>query len=58
MRVANETDFGGSIKCADCGATVGKYEIFPGDRCLSCHAIEFDKHPMPTAQDIRQMWGM
>jgi hypothetical protein len=46
------------FNCADCGATVGKFEMFPQDRCLNCHAIEFDKHPMPTAQDIRQMWGM
>lgn len=46
------------MKCADCGATVGQYEMFPENRCLSCHAIEFDKRPMPKAQEIRQMWGI
>ena len=46
------------MKCAECGAIVGQYEIFPEDRCLDCHSKWFDSQPMPTAQDIRQMWGM
>lgn len=58
MRVADERDFGGSLKCAECGATVGKYEMFPQNRCLDCHSKWFDSQPMPTAQDIRKMWGI
>lgn len=30
-------------KCVQCGAEVGKYEIFPGAICVKCYAVEFEK---------------
>lgn len=46
------------MKCTDCGVNVDPLALFPMGRCLNCHAIDFDSKPMPTAQEIRQMWGM
>ena len=30
-------------KCAQCAAEVGKYEIFPGQICVKCYAVVFEK---------------
>jgi hypothetical protein len=46
------------MKCTDCGMKIDQWCVFPEGRCINCHAIEFDSKPMPTAQEIRQMWGM
>jgi hypothetical protein len=46
------------LDCTDCGMRIDEWCVFPEGRCINCHAIEFDSKPMPTAQDIRQMWGM
>jgi hypothetical protein len=47
------------IDCQNCGVTIHRhYETFPGNICLVCHAREEEKKPLPTAQEIRQMWGM
>ena len=47
------------IDCQNCGVTIHRlYETFPGNICLVCHAQEEEKKPLPTAQQIRQMWGM
>lgn len=32
--------------CKDCGATVPELEVFPGPRCLACHAKWFDSIPL------------
>jgi hypothetical protein len=46
------------LDCQNCGVTIHRhYETFPGNICLVCHAKEEETKPMPTAQDIRQMWG-
>jgi hypothetical protein len=47
------------LDCQNCGVTIHRlYETFPGNICLVCHAKEEETKPMPTAQDIRKMWGM
>lgn len=46
------------MNCKDCGIAIDKFSAFPENRCLNCHAVEFDSKPMPTAQEIRQMWGI
>lgn len=33
------------IICADCGETVGPLEVFPGSRCLACHAASPEGAP-------------
>lgn len=44
--------------CTDCGRKIDQWGEFPNGRCLDCHARDFDSKPMPTAQEIRQMWGI
>ena len=46
------------MKCTDCGMKIDQWCVFPQGRCINCHALEFDSKPMPTAQEIRQMWGI
>jgi len=47
------------LDCQNCGITIHRlYETFPGNICLVCHAKEEANKPMPTAQEVRQMWGM
>lgn len=47
------------LDCQNCGVTIHRhYETFPGNICLVCHAQEEEKKPLPTAKEIRQMWGM
>jgi len=46
------------MNCTDCGKYIEAGQEFPQGRCLDCHAIDFDSKPMPTAQDIRRMWGI
>ena len=46
------------MKCTDCEMKIDQWSVFPEGRCINCHALEFDSNPMPTAQDIRDMWGI
>ena len=46
------------MNCTDCQRHIEEGQQFPQGRCLECHAIDFDSKPMPTAQDIRKMWGI
>jgi hypothetical protein len=46
------------MKCTDCEMKIDQWSVFPEGRCINCHALEFDSKPMPTAQDIRDMWGI
>jgi hypothetical protein len=46
------------MNCTDCGMKIDQWCVFPEGRCINCHALEFDSKPMPTAQEIRQMWGI
>jgi hypothetical protein len=32
--------------CSTCGEPVGELEVFPGRRCLKCHAAIVDKIPL------------
>jgi len=34
------------MKCNDCGRTIGELEVFPGKRCLNCHAAIVDRIPL------------
>jgi hypothetical protein len=49
---------GYKMNCTDCGMKIDQWCVFPQGRCINCHAIDFDSKPMPTAQEIRQMWGI
>lgn len=42
--------------CATCANEITPLEEFPGGICVDCYAIEFDKRPMPTAEDITAMF--
>jgi hypothetical protein len=44
--------------CSECEMRIDEYCVFPQGKCINCHAIEFDSKPMPSAQDIRDMWGI
>jgi hypothetical protein len=46
------------MKCTDCEMKIDQWSVFPEGRCINCHALEFDSNPLPTAQDIRDMWGI
>jgi hypothetical protein len=46
------------VKCSRCANEIRPSEVFPQGLCLNCHALDFDSKPMPTAQEIRQMWGI
>ena len=30
-------------KCVECGKEIGKFEIFSGQKCVACFAVEFEK---------------
>ena len=49
--------------CASCGADVGPLEVFPnaggdGILCLACYADSPAGRRMPTAAEVRGMWGI
>lgn len=50
--------------CSECGATVDPLEMFParagadGVQCLACYADSPEGRRMPTADEVRRMWGM
>jgi hypothetical protein len=46
------------MNCTECQKVIAEGQDFPQGRCLECHAKDFDSKPMPTAQEIRQMWGI
>lgn len=49
-----------TITCTGCGTDVDPLDLFPRNRCLSCHAKAFDLanalRPQ-TAQDVTRMWA-
>lgn len=48
------------ITCDDCGATIDPLEVFPRNRCLSCHvkAPEVRRElATMTADKLARMWG-
>lgn len=49
------------VTCTGCGADVEPLDVFPRNRCLSCHARAFDLEqalrPTMTADTLAQMWG-
>ena len=48
------------LTCNDCGAGVDPLEIFPGDRCIDCHANTPETRAMlrgMTADKLARMWG-
>ena len=42
--------------CSDCVGEGMQVDMFPGGRCLDCHARRVDGSPLPTATDIVNMW--
>lgn len=50
------------MTCTECGIDVDPLDLFPRNRCLSCHAKAFDlAHGLGvsrmTASDVAAMWG-
>ena len=41
-------------RCTACERPVQILSVFPGGRCLDCHAAEA---PFPTAAEVISMWG-
>ena len=49
-----------TITCTGCGAEVEPLDVFPRNRCLSCHAKAFDLQNSirpQTADDVVRMGG-
>lgn len=46
------------MKCTQCKMEIHPLAVFPAGLCVDCHAKDFDSKPMPTAEEIRQMWMM
>lgn len=40
--------------CKKCAAEIHPLEVFPGPKCLDCHAADF---VMPTEKQMTNMWG-
>ena len=46
-----------TVICKQCGAEVHELAVFPGTRCLACHAKRFDAmQTRPTGKEIVQMF--
>jgi hypothetical protein len=45
------------IECTTCLQEIHPLAVFPNGICLECYEIVMENAPMPTAQEIRQMWG-
>ena len=46
---------GQDVECTRCGTPTNPLATFPGGICLDCY--ESDYHPMPTADELTEMWG-
>ena len=44
-----------TVTCTRCGNSTDSLAVFPGGICLECY--ESDYHPMPTADELTEMWG-
>jgi hypothetical protein len=44
------------VKCTACGQDTHPLELFPGNKCLECYDKEEEGKPLPTAQEIAQMF--
>ncbi len=44
------------ITCQTCQAEVSPLAIFPNDLCLACYSAEMESQPLPTAEELAQMW--
>jgi hypothetical protein len=51
--------------CVHCRCDIGKYEGFPnllgdgkGTSCIDCYKQITDRMPIPTAEEIRAIWGV
>lgn len=42
-----------AIVCIKCKSDVHELEVFPGPKCLNCHAAAF---VMPTQAEVTNMW--
>ena len=40
--------------CTKCAREIHRLEVFPKGLCVDCHA---EITPMPTAQELIEMWG-
>jgi hypothetical protein len=43
--------------CRQCGTPTDRLALFPGGVCLDCWAKSPEGQRMPTAGEIRRMWG-
>jgi hypothetical protein len=45
-----------NINCTQCEASISPLAEFPGGICVDCYSIEFDKMPIPTANELADMF--
>lgn len=45
-----------SVICSKCATPTHWLEVFPGNYCLACHAEREEGKPIPTAEEIKQLF--
>lgn len=48
----------GSFTCRTCETEHDRLTEFPGGICLDCYAKSPEGRRMPTASEVRSMWGV
>jgi hypothetical protein len=43
--------------CTECGSEVHWLAVFPGGKCLACHAANSEGRQMWTAEQLTAAWG-
>lgn len=46
-----------TTKCKSCQVETDRLDLFPGDVCLACWAKSPEGRHLPTADELRQMFG-
>ena len=45
-----------SVICSKCESVIHWLEVFPGNYCLACHAEMEESKPLPSAEELAQMF--
>lgn len=45
------------LACSSCRKATHKYEVFPGNICLSCYEVTEEANRPLTARELARLWG-